>query len=151
MSFVRTLTGDIDPQEMGFTYSHEHLVCIPPYWRERGEDDLLLDDKEKTKRDVLDFKRHGGRTIVDATAVDYGRRVEEVKAIAEETGIYVIGTAGFKKSFLWSAKVPERLKRVIGDYETYHRWIDEASVHQMAEFVIREVEGMRARLARAAR
>ena len=83
-----------------------------------GEDDLLLDDKEKTKRDVLDFKRHGGRTIVDATAVDYGRRVEEVKAIAEETGIYVIGTAGFNKSFLWSAKVPERLKGVIGDYET---------------------------------
>ncbi|MEW9033553.1 MAG: phosphotriesterase, partial [Planifilum fimeticola] len=140
MSFVRTLTGDIDPQEMGFTYSHEHLVCIPPYWRERGEDDLLLDDKEKTKRDVLDFKRHGGRTIVDATAVDYGRRVEEVKAIAEETGIHVIGTAGFNKSFLWSAKIPEHLKRVIGDYETYHQWIDEASIHQLAEFVIREVE-----------
>jgi predicted metal-dependent phosphotriesterase family hydrolase len=140
MSFVRTLTGDIDPREMGFTYSHEHLVCTPPYWQERGEDDLLLDDKEKSKKDVLDFKRHGGQTIVDATAVDYGRHVEEVKAIAEETGIHVIGTAGFNKSFLWSAKIPEHLKRVIGRYETFHQWIDEASVHQLTEFVIREVE-----------
>lgn len=140
MSFVRTLAGDIDPKEMGFTYSHEHLVCIPPYWQERGEDDLLLDDKEKSKRDVLDFKRHGGRTIVDATAVDYGRRVKEVEAIAQETGIYVIGTAGFNKSFLWSAKVPDHLKRVIGDYETFHQWIDEASIHQLTQFVIREVE-----------
>ena len=26
MSFVRTVLGDIEPQEMGLTYSHEHIV-----------------------------------------------------------------------------------------------------------------------------
>lgn len=30
MSIVRTFLGDIDANEMGFTYSHEHIVCIPP-------------------------------------------------------------------------------------------------------------------------
>ena len=43
MSFVRTMLGDIRPEDLGFTYSHEHIVCRPAYWQERGEDDLLLD------------------------------------------------------------------------------------------------------------
>ena len=78
MSFIRTFFKDIDPGDLGFTYSHEHIVCIPQYWKEKNEDDLLLDDPEKSKLDVLDFKELGGKTIVDATAIDYGRHVEEV-------------------------------------------------------------------------
>ncbi|GJM74107.1 hypothetical protein HMSSN036_63230 [Paenibacillus macerans] len=46
MTFVRTLDADIAPEQMGFTYSHEHIVCRPAHWSERGEDDLLLDDPE---------------------------------------------------------------------------------------------------------
>ncbi|MGF9911726.1 phosphotriesterase [Paenibacillus ehimensis] len=140
MSFVRTLRGDIPKDQLGFTYSHEHIVCRPAFWAERGEDDLLLDDKEKSKLDVLDFKRHGGQTIVDATAVDYGRDVEAVYAIMEETGVQIVGTAGFNKSFLWNAKVKEELKPIIGNYNTYYEWIDAKSINELADFVIREVE-----------
>ncbi|MCK9927359.1 hypothetical protein MXD62_09270, partial [Frankia sp. Mgl5] len=83
-----------------------------------GADDLLLDDKEKSQLDVLDFKQHGGKTIVDATAVDYGRDVEAVQQIARETGIQIIGTAGFNKSFLWDARIKDGLKPLIGDFVT---------------------------------
>ncbi|MCP1310741.1 phosphotriesterase family protein [Paenibacillus tyrfis] len=140
MSFVRTLCGDIPKEQLGFTYSHEHIVCRPAFWAERGEDDLLLDDKEKSKLDVLDFKRHGGQTIIDATAVDYGRDVDAVYAIMEETGVQIVGTAGFNKSFLWNAKVKEELKPIIGNYNTYYEWIDAKSINELADFVIREVE-----------
>ncbi|MCM3274035.1 phosphotriesterase family protein [Paenibacillus elgii] len=140
MSFVRTLRGDIPKEQLGFTYSHEHIVCRPAFWAERGEDDLLLDDKEKSKLDVLDFKRHGGQTIIDATAVDYGRDVDAVYAIMEDTGVQIVGTAGFNKSFLWNAKVKEELKPIIGNYNTYYEWIDAKSINELADFVIREVE-----------
>ncbi|MGX4668590.1 phosphotriesterase family protein [Cerasibacillus sp. JNUCC 74] len=140
MSFIRTFHGDIDPKTLGVTYSHEHIVCRPPFWAERGEDDLLLDDKEKSKLDVLDFKQLGGQAIVDATAVDYGRDVMAVKEIAEETGITIIGTAGFNKSFLWGAKVPAHIKEIIGDYATFYEWIEAKSINELADFVIREVE-----------
>ena len=70
MGFVRTLLGDIPPEEMGFTLAHEHIVCRPPYWAQRGESDLLLDDPERSRREVQEFYGRGGRTIVDATAVD---------------------------------------------------------------------------------
>ncbi|WP_028552132.1 phosphotriesterase family protein [Paenibacillus sp. UNC451MF] len=140
MSFIRTLHGDIRKEELGFTYSHEHIVCRPAFWQERGDDDMLLDDKEKSKLDVVDFKQHGGRSIVDATAIDYGRDVQAVQEIAAETGIHIVGTAGFNKSFLWDAKIKEELKPLTGDYETYTKWIEAKSINELADFVIREVE-----------
>lgn len=140
MSFIRTFHGDVNPADLGFTYSHEHIVCRPPYWVEKQADDLLLDDKAKSERDVLDFKNLGGQAIVDATAIDYGRDVQAVKEIAEETGITFIGTAGFNKSFLWSASIPERLKHVIGDYQTFSDWIELKSINELADFVIQEIE-----------
>jgi phosphotriesterase-related protein len=96
-------------------------------------EDLLLDDMEKSLRDVQDFKDMGGKTIVDATAVDYGRRVEEVHQIARETGVQVVGTAGFNKGFLWDAKRP-------GTDETFEQWIDRSSLDELTDFVVGEVE-----------
>ena len=143
MAFVRTFFGDLAPEELGFTYSHEHIVCVPPYWQERNDDDLLLDDPKKSKKDVLDFKANGGQTIVDATAIDYGRQVEDVAQISRETGIHIVGTAGFNKSFLWKANLSPRLQKVIGDFKTFEEWIDKSSINELADFVIREVmEGL---------
>ncbi|MBR7796060.1 MAG: phosphotriesterase family protein [Bacillota bacterium] len=140
MSFIRTFHGDINPKTLGVTYSHEHIVCRPPYWVEKQAEDLLLDDKEKSKLDVLDFKQLGGQAIVDATAIDYGRDVKAVKEISDETGITIIGTAGFNKSFLWEAPVPEHVKAVIGNYQTFYEWIDATSINDLADVVIKEIE-----------
>lgn len=140
MSFIRTFLGDINPEDLGITYSHEHIVCRPPYWAERQADDLLLDDKRKSELDVLDFKNLGGQTIVDATAIDYGRDVQALKEISDRTGVTMIGTAGFNKSFLWSAGVPEHLKKVIGNYDTFYEWIDNTSINELTDFVVMEIE-----------
>ncbi|KKO52447.1 phosphotriesterase family protein [Paenibacillus sp. DMB20] len=140
MGFIRTFHGDIPKEELGFTYSHEHIVCRPSFWQVRGEDDLLLDDKDKSMKDVLDFKHHGGQAIVDATAVDYGRDVRAVEEISRETGIRIVGTAGFNKSFLWDAPIKEELRPILGGYRTYAEWIDAKSINELADFVIREVE-----------
>jgi len=140
VNFIRTVDGDIKPEELGFTYAHEHIVCIPPYWKERNEDDLLLDDESKSLKDVMDFKKAGGNSIVDATAVDYGRDVKAVKRISQKTGVKIIATAGFNKSFLWDAKLKDNLKPVVGNYETYGEWIEKATVNELAQYVISEIE-----------
>ncbi len=133
MAFVRTMRGDIQPEEMGFTYAHEHIVCVPAYWKERGQDDLLLDDPEKSYEEVAAAKRAGIDTIVDATAIDYGRQPQAVYDISEKTGMNIIGTAGFNKGFLWDARMP-------GEERTYRQWIAEASIEELTRFVIDEVE-----------
>jgi phosphotriesterase-related protein len=143
MSFIRTFLGDIKAEALGFTYSHEHIICRPPYWVEKGEDDLLLDDYTSSKKDVLDFQQLGGQSIVDATAIDYGRDVQGVGKISQETGIQIIGTAGFNKSFLWKAKLTPTLRQVIGEFDTFEQWIEQTSIHKLTDHVISEVvEGL---------
>lgn len=134
MAFIRTLSGDIAPADLGFTYSHEHIVCRPPYWVARGDDDLLLDDPAKSQADVEDFRDLGGRAIVDATAIDYGRDVPAVAAIAAATGVTILLTAGFNKSFLWDAVMPG------GQNRRYDDWIAGASLDELVRFVVGEVE-----------
>lgn len=140
MSYIRTLLGDIKPDELGITDSHEHIVCRPPYWVEEGADDLLLDEESKSLADIEDFKRYGGKSMVDATAIDYGRDIEAVAGISRRTGINIIGTGGFNKGFLWSAQIPQRLKPVIGNYDTFNSWIGKETLDNLVEFVRKEVE-----------
>lgn len=132
MSFVRTMLGDIRPEEMGFTYSHEHIVCRPAHWAALNQADLLLDDPEKSRQEVALAGQAGVKTIVDATAVDYGRDPGAVRDISKATGVQIIGTAGFNKSLLWDAEMP-------GENRTYAQWIDSTSVDDLARFVIDEV------------
>ena len=136
MIFVRLMTGDIKPDQMGFTYSHEHIVCRPGHWMERGDMDLILDDVHKGEEEVLAAKKCGVDTIVDATAIDYGRDPQAVYDISVSTGMQIIGTAGFNKGFLWDAKMP-------GRDCTYNDWIEKSSEKELTDFVIKEVtEGM---------
>ncbi|MEG2288202.1 MAG: phosphotriesterase, partial [Ruthenibacterium sp.] len=74
-----------------------------------------------------------GQSIVDATAVDYGRDPVAVREISRKTGVHIVGTAGFNKGFLWDARMP-------GENRTYKDWIEKASVDELAQFVIGEVE-----------
>lgn len=133
MSFIRTMTGDISPDKLGFTYAHEHIYCIPPHWKERGEDDLLLDDARKSEEEVAEAKKAGVDTIIDATAIDYGRDPQVVHDIAVRTGMTIVGTAGFNKGFLWDAKIP-------GKEITFQEWIDNSTVEELTRFIIDEVE-----------
>lgn len=132
MSFVRLMTGDVAPEKLGFTYSHEHIVCRPAYWAERGQEDFLLDDVVKSEQEVAAAKKCGVDTIVDATAIDYGRDPQAVYDISVHTGMQIIGTAGFNKGFLWDAKIP-------GEDRTYEEWIDTASIQELTDFVVKEV------------
>ena len=65
MTFVRTVLGDIDPSELGVTYSHEHVVID-------GGRPVLLDpdfdlgDLDAMTTEVTDAARLGLRSIVDA-------------------------------------------------------------------------------------
>ena len=143
MKVIRTLLRDIQPDELGFTNAHEHIVCVPPYWQQRNQEDLLLDDPWKSQQDVIDYRNAGGQSIIDATAIDYGRRVQEVANISKETGVHIIGTAGFNKSFLWDARIPTYLQDLVGNYEIFTQWIDESSVETLVDFVSREItEGL---------
>ncbi|MCX5512745.1 phosphotriesterase-related protein [Kaistia algarum] len=131
MSFIRTLSGDIDPRDLGLTYAHDHLFCIPPLWKEKGQTDFLIDDLEASIKDVELFVKAGGQAVYDATAIDYGRDPVALKAISDRTGIKIIATAGFNKAVMW----PGHMK----DGRTFQAFIDGKSRAELAAHIASEV------------
>lgn len=134
MNFVRTLTGDVAPETLGVTYAHDHLYCVPPLWKEKGDVDLLIDDIEASIKDVELFKAAGGQSVYDATAIDYGRDPAALKTISERTGIKIIATAGFNKAIMWPGQMA-------GGGCTFAAWIAAKSRAEIRDHVAREVTG----------
>lgn len=132
MAFIRTLTGDIAPETLGVTYSHDHLFCVPPLWKEKKIDDFMIDDLESSIKDVELFTAAGGQAVYDATAIDYGRDPVALKAISERTGIRIIATAGFNKAIMWPGQMA-------GAGGTFQAWIDSHSRAEIRDHVVHEL------------
>ena len=73
MSFVRTVLGDIEPSQMGVTYSHEHIV-IEESFPVLQNPDFLLNDTAKISAELKAVYMAGGRTMVDTMPAACGRK-----------------------------------------------------------------------------
>ena len=65
MGFARTVLGDIKGEDLGFTYTHEHLYAVPPVCQK--DRDLELSSYENSVKELLNFKSVGGQTLVEVT------------------------------------------------------------------------------------
>ncbi len=96
MGTVRTVLGPIEAEEIGPISMHEHL------YRVRGrlvdqDADFLLNDIDKSAKELRDFYDAGGRCIVEAEPLG-GRDIQAVVEIARRVPVHVVGTTGFKDS-----------------------------------------------------
>lgn len=96
---IRTVTGDIDSSDLGFTYSHEHLLGAPPESK-RVDEDLVILDVDKAVDEARAAVAVGVRTLFEASAWDYSRRPDDLRRISTETGLQIIGCGGFNKG-IW--------------------------------------------------
>ena len=93
MTFVRTVLGDIAPEELGVTYSHEHLV-IDGGRPVQVEPEFDLADVEAMATEVAEAVEFGLRSVVDAMPCDAGRNAAMLAGIARRTGINVVAPTG---------------------------------------------------------
>jgi phosphotriesterase-related protein len=118
MALVRTISGDITPEQLGTTLIHEHLVVDVRLPEERGAG--YADGLEAIVGPMLDHLRvvrdQGVRTIVDCTPTDVGQHLEAYRAVAERTGLQVVAAVGtYRDSWLPS-------------------WVRAASTEQIADW-----------------
>jgi len=78
---------------------------------------LILDDANLAEREILEFKKHGGSSVVDATSIGLNRNPSLLRQIAERTGLNIIAGCGFyvqasHPSYL-SSKTVEELSTVM--------------------------------------
>ncbi len=145
---IRTVCGDISPDELGITLTHEHLLVdvscarlIPedPYFCEIADkpvdlsiiydlfrypmiskDSLRLDDEQATIEELELFKNLGGQSLVEQTCEATGRDPLAVKRIAEITGLNIILGTGY-----FSPRLPEYVKT--------------ETIDQLADRLVREI------------
>ena len=117
------MRGDLPPDKVGITMCHEHVLVdftcffpkitdatrrakweMPVTMEILGElrrdpflckDNMLQLDRALAIRELMHYKRAGGKTIVDCTSIGLGRDVRGLRHISEVTGLNIIAGAGF--------------------------------------------------------
>jgi phosphotriesterase-related protein len=132
---IVTVTGRIDPEDLGVALPHEHLFAdwsarfTPPdsaterrlarepislenlgfVHRNKGshEDNLRLDSLEEAVEEVTTYRNAGGEAIVDVTPKNVGNDPVRSRAVSLETGVHVVqGTAYYN---VRNSDLPDRL------------------------------------------
>ena len=147
---VQTVTGKIPGSEMGVTLPHEHIFidlnCVrmkpatPEYeWLIDAKvsldilgillhhgivckDNLILDDPKVAARELANFKKLGGKTVVDMTNRGLVPRPNDLRTLSKEVGLNIIAGCGY---YVSASHPPELRNR---------------TVDQLAEEMIRDLK-----------
>jgi phosphotriesterase-related protein len=119
---VRTVTGTVRSDELGFTLPHEHLLNsieaggIEPdprhpdlfdlpvtpdiAWLLRdhpyaSRDNCQLDDPDDARVELEDYARLGGTTVVEVTSEGQGRDRSGLAALSRATGVQIVAGGGW--------------------------------------------------------
>lgn len=93
MPIVRTVLGDISPEQMGLCYSHEHVV-IEESFPTVANKDFVLNDTDKIAAELTAFFRNGGRTLVDTMPADCGRNVLKLAEVSARSNVNILVPTG---------------------------------------------------------
>ena len=73
-----------------------------------NDDFYTLDNTDDAIEEVLAYKELGGKTIVDVTPIDLGRRPEELEKISRMTGVNIVMSTGFYEGAYHPADVDKK-------------------------------------------
>ncbi|MED3690626.1 phosphotriesterase [Peribacillus butanolivorans] len=92
---VRTVLGLVPAQELGVVLIHESLLSVMPGAEYAPEIDMDRSKIfEELKRELTEFRRLGGKTIVDHSGMFHGRDVKLYETLSRTTGIHIVASTG---------------------------------------------------------
>ena len=86
---IQTILGQIEPEKMGVTDCHEHLIKSGGLEVLLKGNDYLLDDIEKAILELKLFSKAGGKTIVEMGSINQGRDIEKLLTIAKQVPVNI--------------------------------------------------------------
>jgi predicted metal-dependent phosphotriesterase family hydrolase len=90
---VRSVLGDLAPDDLGVTDAHDHLFFRSPLLP--GQE---VDDADAAGAELSAFAELGGRTVVQWTPFGMGRRPQALVDLARETGVNVVAATGLHQA-----------------------------------------------------
>ena len=89
---IRTVLGDLRPDALGITDSHDHL-----FFRSAALPGQELDDEAAAVAEVRAFADAGGQSIVQWTPYGLNRRAELLGGISTSTGVSIVAATGLHR------------------------------------------------------
>jgi phosphotriesterase-related protein len=120
MDKIMTVTGPIEPADLGTTLAHEHLYCDLSV--HSGRDDNRLTDVALISADLALYRAAGGQSILEMTCEGIGRSPSHLRALSRASGVQIVSGIAFY------------------DYRTWPAWAQQADVGQIADFFTAQIE-----------
>jgi phosphotriesterase-related protein len=131
--FIRTVLGDISPDQLGVTYMHEHLIIDSPIVA-KDFPHIHLPNETDAITEVNECKKVDVGAMLDCMPLGSGRDAKKLLRIAEATGINIISATGLH-------------------HDRYYReddLLEKASAEKLAELFLRDIyDGMEKTSAKA--
>ncbi|WP_225095907.1 phosphotriesterase [Streptomyces sp. CoH27] len=93
MSRVRTVLGDLPPEELGVCDAHDHLFLSSPQFP--GQE---LDDTVAARAELTAFRAVGGAAVVQWTPHGMGRRAADLPELSRATGVRLVCATGLHQA-----------------------------------------------------
>jgi 5-phospho-D-xylono-1,4-lactonase len=102
-AIIRTVRGDIAPEELGPCDAHEHLFLVTP--AQPGDE---YSDVEKAIEEAETLRAAGARSLVDWTPIGLGRDLDGLRAVSEATGLHLVAATGLHREVHYAGDDPLR-------------------------------------------
>jgi predicted metal-dependent phosphotriesterase family hydrolase len=102
-AIIRTVRGDISPEELGPCDAHEHLFLVTP--AQPGDE---YSDVEKAIEEARTLRAAGARSLVDWTPIGLGRDLDGLRAVSEAADLHVVAATGLHREVHYAADDPIR-------------------------------------------
>ncbi|WP_030948983.1 phosphotriesterase family protein [Streptomyces sp. NRRL S-646] len=106
MSSVRTVLGDVRPEDLGVCDAHDHLFLSSPQLP--GQE---LSDASAARAELEAFRAAGGASVVQWTPLGMGRRAADLPLLSRAAGVHVVCATGLHQAAHYA---PELLKKLRG-------------------------------------
>ncbi|MEU6139716.1 phosphotriesterase [Streptomyces sp. NPDC047081] len=105
MSAVRTVLGDVRPEQLGVCDAHDHLFLRSP--RLPGQE---LNDAAAARAELAAFRAVGGGSVVQWTPYGMGRRAADLPALSRTAGVHLVCATGLHQAAHYTTELLEEVR-----------------------------------------
>ncbi len=102
MPTVETVLGPVPPSRLGHCQAHEHLITGRTPAAERNPA-LRIDDEEKSRLELQDYRAAGGGAVLDAQPGGAGRDALALSRISRMSGVAIVTVTGYHRPLFYPA------------------------------------------------
>ncbi|MFD5015314.1 phosphotriesterase family protein [Streptomyces chartreusis] len=110
MSAVRTVLGDVRPEELGVCDAHDHLFLSSPQLP--GQE---LNDASAARAELDAFRAAGGSAVVQWTPYGMGRRAADLPLLSRAAGVHLVCATGLHQAPHYTPELLDEVRGKLAD------------------------------------